>query len=565
MTAAAIGYVRVSSEQQAGEKQTSLQDQRAAILALAERLGVQVSQFFEDAGFSGATVAKRPALRELIGYCEQHPQSATAPGFVLVLNDSRFGRFDDPDQAAHLRFSLKTSGWLVRFCEADEIADPSLRHIMRAVGGAQASEYRRNLRANSTRGKIGTTKQGYWGNREPFGYRRAVVYPPAQARVLAAGVPKARGEKIKLVPGPQVEVEIVQELFRRYVLEGMSMRALCRWLNSRPDATLARAQWFGTSVRGMLENWAYVGCVAGRMRTAERLERGDWAKRAPEYLVEGAHEPLVDRALFDRAQELLKGLPPRGHVHDYRVRGLVTCPDCGEPFVGGGLGGRVMRGRPERTRFYVDRGGRDGKCSTPITCVAAHLLEPAIIDAFATHVEAQLHAETIARAMQERTAAVSAPQRGASLQKRRADVVRRRERLLALVEAGDVKMDEVRERLQALREELARTEREQVVVEEEATVRAKLEQLVTCARDLRRVATEATGPELRTLLHPWIETMTFNRRTRALTMTMRTLTGVLLPQPLRAGGRRKQTPLTVTVQVTVSPSYSVTLAARRHA
>lgn len=63
MAPTAIGYVRVSSEQQAGEKQTSLTDQRDAITALAGRLGVQLVEVFEDAGFSGATIAKRPALR----------------------------------------------------------------------------------------------------------------------------------------------------------------------------------------------------------------------------------------------------------------------------------------------------------------------------------------------------------------------------------------------------------------------------------------------------------------------------------------------------------------------
>lgn len=565
MSAIAIGYVRVSSEQQAGEKQTSLQDQRTAILSLAERLGVTVTAWFEDAGYSGATVAKRPALCELIAHCARCPQKAATPGLVLVLNDSRFGRFDDPDEAAHLRFRLKGHGWIVRFAEADEIADPSLRHIMRAVGGAQASEYRRNLRANSTRGRIGTTRQGYWASREPFGYRRAVVYPPAQARVLDKHVPKARGEKIKLVPGPAEEVALVRTIFERYVLQGHSMRAICRWLNTVPLARDGRRPWAVSTLRGLLENRAYLGAIAARRRTAARMEHGDFGRGIPEYVIEHTHEPLITPDLFARAQELLQQIPARGHVHDYRVRGLVHCADCGEPFVGGGLGGDARGGAKARVRFYIDRGAREGQCPPPATSVSAHLLEAAIIEHAAAHIEAQLHPEVIERAITQRAEAVAAPNKQKDLTKRRAEALRRRERLMVAVEAGDLTMDEVRERLATIREELAQMERESAAVEAEGTVRTTIDRLCGTAKDFRTIAGHATGPELRTLLHPWIERMTFDRRTRALTMTMRTLLAVLLPPLLRAGNGRKQTRGTVTTTVVVSPASAVTWAARRHA
>lgn len=562
MTSLAIGYVRVSSEQQAGEKQTSLRDQRVAIEELAERLGLEVSLWFEDAGFSGATVAKRPALRELIVYCEGHAQKPTQPGYVLVLNDSRFGRFDDPDEAAHLRFALKRHGWHVRFVEADEIADPSLRHIMRAVGGAQASEYRRNLRANSTRGRIGTTKQGYWATRAPFGYRRAVVYPPSQARVLEPGVPKARGEKLKLVPGPEHEVRLVQEVFSRYVLKGQSMRAIVRWLNGIPGSSAGRSVWSGPAVKGILENHVYVGDIAARRRTAVRMEQGDYRRTAPEYVVTGTHEPLIARDLFARAQEMLGHIPPRGDSFDYRVRGLVCCTDCGEPFVGGGFG-NLRKSTGQRARFYVCRGARDGICAKPMTTVTTHLLEPAVIEQFAAHVQSQLREDVIADAMTARAKAVSAPSKKQDLSKRRTQALRRRERLMAAVESGDIELEEVRERLAAIREELASMEQETVAVAAETAVRTQIEQLIAAAQDLRRIAEQANGPELRTLLHPWVEKMTFDRRTRGLTMTFRTLLGVLLPQTLRAGGSRKQNPYSRTITVVISPASAVTNAARR--
>lgn len=559
MAPLAIGYVRVSSEQQAGEKQTSLADQRAEVTALAQRLGVHLVQWFEDAGFSGASVAKRPALRELIAYCGANPQPAGAPGHVLVLNDSRFGRFDDPDEAAHLRFALKGHGWLVRFAEADDIADPSLRHIMRAVGGAQASEYRRNLRANTTRGRIGTTRQGYWASREPFGYRRAVVYPPAQARVLDKGVPKARGEKIKLVAGPADEVEIVREIFARYVLQGESMRAVCRWLNATPAARVGRQPWAVSTLRALLENRTYLGEIAARRRTAVRMQQGDYARSAPEYVVPDAHPALIERGIYERAQELLGGMPARGHAHDYRVRGLVLCPDCGEPFVGGGLGGNHLR--PERRRFYIDRGARDGKCPPPAGTVSAHLLEEAVINALGRHLAAQLTPDVIRQAIEARVAQAPARQRHEA--KTRRDLEQRRARLLAAVETGTVPLEEVSQRLAELREHLAQLERATTTVPDDQQLRQRVAQLVATAQDWATIAAAASGPELRTLLHPWVERLTFDRHTRALSLTLRTLAAVLVPHVSRAKGGRKQTASTVTVTTVIGSASSITAAQRR--
>ena len=57
-----VGYLRVSTERQAGEQYTSLADQERAIAALAARLEHPVERWFSDAGASGATSAGRPAL-----------------------------------------------------------------------------------------------------------------------------------------------------------------------------------------------------------------------------------------------------------------------------------------------------------------------------------------------------------------------------------------------------------------------------------------------------------------------------------------------------------------------
>src|SRR5437868_5261521 len=85
-----VGYVRVSTERQAGEVYSSRRDQQRAIEQLAARLGRTGAAWYRDEGASGATATRRPAFMELLAYCESHPRSPQALGFVLVLNDSRF-------------------------------------------------------------------------------------------------------------------------------------------------------------------------------------------------------------------------------------------------------------------------------------------------------------------------------------------------------------------------------------------------------------------------------------------------------------------------------------------
>ncbi|MES2524006.1 MAG: recombinase family protein [Gemmatimonadota bacterium] len=528
----ALGYIRVSSEQQAGDTHTSLADQRAAIGALAARVGAEVVQVFEDPGVSGATIAKRPGLRALISFCQGNKRRLDSPGYVFILNDSRLGRFDDPDEAAHLRFTLKSLGWIVRFAEADDIADPSLRHIMRAVGSAQASEYRRNLRANATRGRMGTSKLGYWPTRNPYGYSRMVVAPAGRERVLGEGVPKAKDEKIKLTPGPAFEVQLVQDLFAMYATGAYSMNALERWARRQvPTAGARPMKWSVPQISNMLRNHAYIGRIAGRARTAERIQMGDHSRREPEYIVEGAHVALVDRETFDQVQELLAQLPPISGKNDYRVRGLVTCVHCGEPYVGGGLSARLADG--SRPLFYIDRGGRDGRCGPPAGCVGLHILERAVIDGLAAHVAGQVTEKAIRGAFADRLKARDeSPAATANPAKAIEALVQRRERLIAAVEVGTLQQHEAGPRLEALRMELARLEAERgalnTTVVTPASVQSHLDVLVKRARDLVSLARVATGPELRALLRPWMDSMTFDRSTRVLTMRMRTLPGLLL-------------------------------------
>jgi DNA invertase Pin-like site-specific DNA recombinase len=210
-----LEYRRVSTEQQAGDDRTSLGEQHRANMELARKLGrvLDPRAVFEDPGVSGATAEGRPGFMAMVRYCEAHPRPRSAPGVILVLNDSRFGRFDDPEEATHWRFVLKRLGWHVRFAEGDDVEDGIARGVLRFIGSAQASEYRANLKRTARRASRATAEQGRWQNEAPIGYRRLATRTDGSQRVLVSGL--GLGCVVRgLLAKPEVEHVDVVEISR---------------------------------------------------------------------------------------------------------------------------------------------------------------------------------------------------------------------------------------------------------------------------------------------------------------------------------------------------------------
>ncbi len=89
----AAQYVRMSTEDQ----QYSIANQEAAIQTYAKSHGYVVTSTYADAGKSGVAIKHRKELRRLL----HDVTSGQAPyKTILVYDVSRFGRFQDVDEAA---------------------------------------------------------------------------------------------------------------------------------------------------------------------------------------------------------------------------------------------------------------------------------------------------------------------------------------------------------------------------------------------------------------------------------------------------------------------------------
>lgn len=129
------------------------------------------------------------------------------------------------------------------------------------------------------------------------------------------------------IPDP-VTAPIVADLYQRYV-DGTSIYKLVQWLNENQIPTVEHGgkrvapSWAESTLRGVLDN---------PFSTGRFIYRGD--------IVEGAHEPIVSRELWEayRQQRQRRASRPRAESSKYLLSGLVRCLACGTVLVGGKSG-----------------------------------------------------------------------------------------------------------------------------------------------------------------------------------------------------------------------------------
>jgi DNA invertase Pin-like site-specific DNA recombinase len=527
-TRPAVGYLRVSTEDQSREDKTSLAYQREQITALAGRLGCDLLTVFEDPGVSGAT-ADRPGLQALFAYCASHPQLRRSPGFVLVLNDSRWGRFAKAEEATYWRVHLeRSSGWVVRFVEGDDTDDATGRTILRALYGSQATAYREAIKKNAKQGARGAAAAGFWQNEAPLAYRREAIAHDGRRRVLEIGHRKAADERVRLTLGPDEEVALVRWMFEEYASGRGSLGSLARDLMDRWPSR----RWSRRTTQAVLTNPTYLGHVVWCRRPHDKQERQDTPVRdASEWVTaENAHPALVTQELFDRVAERLAY--NRFHVRspktDYLLSGLMTCAHCGQPYLGAG-GPKGPPNDPERYRFYRDRGGdaRYANCSGQLGTLQKRIIEPLVLNAIGKVVS---HPDIQAVIRDEFDAVLGELNQAGSSTKKMSDTTRsrlakERERLVEAVGRGLLTDEEIAPRLRVLREQIDKAEADGTRVRFQARQTHRLEdertRLLALAADFAGQAQRLGGSDLRELLRPWLHKAVVDKVKRTVTLSIR--------------------------------------------
>lgn len=215
---------------------------------------------YADEGISGLIFDKRDALQQMIN----DVRTGTAEFKVILVYDvSRWGRAQDPDEAAYYEFLCKRAGIAVHYCAEQFENDGSLvSSIVKNLKRAMAGEYSRELSVKVFAGQKRLIEKGFRVSGTPgYGLRRLLVDENGLAKgTLNPGQWKSiTTDRIVLVPGPPEEVEIVRRIFSMFVHERMPTGRIASFLNKNGIDNGSGHRWSVNKLLQILRNEKYIG------------------------------------------------------------------------------------------------------------------------------------------------------------------------------------------------------------------------------------------------------------------------------------------------------------------
>jgi site-specific DNA recombinase len=480
-------YARVSSEQQRGENTIASQTSALTEFAQSHDLEVPKDWVFEDEGYSGATL-ERPGLERV--------RDLAAEGQIQVV------LAHSPDRLSRkyayqilLIEELARHGVETLFVKSPRGDSPEDQLLVQFQG--MIAEYERaQILERSRRGKRHRAHSGEVSvmSGAPYGYRyiRKTDEMPA-AYVI-----------------DEAEARIVRRVYEMYTVEGLSIGEITRRLNREGIAPRKASRWERSVVWGILRNPAYrgVACfgkthLAARMQTRPQRRRGATTpsnttghQRPRDEWIEIPVPALVTEETFARAQELLyhnKIRSRRRTIAPSVVQGLVGCAKCGYAF------SRVSTQTSARKLHYYKCIGSDSwrKLGGPVCnnnrFIRQELLDQIVWDEVVRLLQdpVLIQQELDRRLMAARTSDPTR-KREQSLQRELNQVDKAIERLLTAYQQELCSLEQLRERMPALRQREQALHVELQAIADQANDRAAFLRLAeTLTAFLTRLRTSA--------------------------------------------------------------------------
>ena len=295
-------YVRMSTEHQ----QYSTENQCLAILEYAQARNMDIVRTYSDHGKSGLNITGRAGLKRLLDDVRSGDIDFSA---VLVYDVSRWGRFQNPDQGASYEYALMAADIMVHYCAEQFQNDGSLSStLLKTVKRGMAGEYSRELSVKVWAGQRRLIELGFrQGGQAGYGLRRRLIDQHREFKQeLNHGDRKSlQTDRVILIPGPVEEVDIVHNIYKMFVTEGMSETRISDSLNGQKITWIGDRPWTRDIIREILTNHKYAGMnVFNRKSHKLKLKR---VNNPPiEWIIKPeAFQPLVSSEEFAKAQVIL--------------------------------------------------------------------------------------------------------------------------------------------------------------------------------------------------------------------------------------------------------------------
>lgn len=310
-------YCRLSEEDRGRQDadSMSIQNQKSMLLSYADSHNWEVYDIYSDDDYAGAD-RRRPAFNRMLADAEAHRFDV-----ILCKTQSRFTReMELVEKYIHGLFPL----WGIRFVSIVDNADTALpgNKKARQISGLVNEWYLEDMSENIRSVLTDRRRHGlHIGSHALYGYQKD---------------PDRRGH---LVIDP-VAAAVVREIFTLYA-SGYGKTAIARQLNARAVPTPADYRsgragglWQYGTIGAMLTNEMYIGnMVQGKYGSVSYKTKINKPRKRTEWIcVEGTHEPIIPKALWDTVQSIVKtrAKPFTGGAIGV-LTGLVRCAHCGSP------------------------------------------------------------------------------------------------------------------------------------------------------------------------------------------------------------------------------------------
>lgn len=286
-----VALARVSSREQEREG-FSLEVQEEALRRYATQAGGEIAKLFRIAE-TASKGDERKTFRELMTYAKKNAGFLDGLLFYKVDRAAR-NLFD------YVELERLESEYNLPFISVSQPTEntPAGRMMRRTLAN-MASFYTEQQSVDVREGLARRVQEGWFVTRGPYGYRNI------------------RKDGRGMVEIDPVQAANVRRIFHLYAYENLTLDGLVERINAEGMVFRSATPKFPrSSVHNILKDRAYIG---------EIEFRGEWYP--------GKHDPLIDRATWERVQVLLGGQNYHCHALTYSGEFMI-CAQCGHPITG---------------------------------------------------------------------------------------------------------------------------------------------------------------------------------------------------------------------------------------
>jgi DNA invertase Pin-like site-specific DNA recombinase len=306
----AVAYYRHSAED---KQENSVAIQRGHVERFAFENNIVIIHEEIDEGISGL-LANRPGFERLF---DNWIKNFNAPHFeyVLVYDVSRWGRFQDQDQAGHYVYLCKKHGKEVVYVSRGfvDVNNQLFSSLEISIQRYMAAEYSRQLSEKVFYGCIKVSEQGYSaGGMAVYGMARQLLdVNKKPIRILSAGEHKQiANERVSFTPKNDETTETVRKIFDLFVNDRLAIPDITLYFNQRKIFSANNKQWDNSKIIKILTDETYIGTRIYN-KTWGRLKQKSYKNPRSEWvIVPDAFESTIEKDIFKKAQERIYWMFP---------------------------------------------------------------------------------------------------------------------------------------------------------------------------------------------------------------------------------------------------------------